>query len=76
MVADAIGQEEINVGILQGEALGGVVIVGEKAARDARQQFGGRVAEAIRHLEHVAQSADDAGFRTDGRLFDASAGEV
>ena len=60
VVADAIGKKEIDVRILQGQALRGRAILGEKAAREAGKQFGGRVRQAVGEPQNAAQTADDS----------------
>ena len=47
VVANAIRQQEVDVGILQSQPLGGLAILGEKAARQTRQQIGRGMREAV-----------------------------
>ena len=47
VVADAVGQEEINVGVLEGEALGGGAVLDEIATGQTGQKFRGGLSEPV-----------------------------
>ena len=67
MVANAIRQQEVDVRILQSQPLGGLAILGEKAARQTRQQIGRGMRQPVGQTQHVAQARNDAGLRAHRR---------
>ena len=68
VVADAIGQQEVEVRVADREALRGGAVVGQEAEADARHQVDGAVLEAVGQAQRIAEPRGDAGFRSDGRL--------
>jgi len=68
VIADAVGEQEVVIRILRGEALRGLPVFGDEAARQARQQRGWRRGEPVGHPDHVGETADDAGVGAERRL--------
>ena len=66
VIADAIGQQEIQMRILPGQALRRGAILGDEAAGQARQQILRAIAQTVGQAQTIAEPRDDAGLRADG----------
>src|ERR1019366_1152447 len=74
VIAGAIGEQEVEVRIADGEALGGDAVFGQETQGDARHKVDGSVLESVGKAEGIAEAGTDAGLGPDGGLGQTAAG--
>jgi hypothetical protein len=67
VVADAVRQQEVEGGVLDGQPLGGGAVLDQESPRQERQALQRGAAEAVGEPQHLGQPGDDVRFRAELR---------